>query len=82
MKYSVETNKEGYIETLEIDGKKYIKRWKRIGSGAKCEDNEFWEQLKADGISDEDLLDMIYDEIDNTFFARDIDSLYQNMKML
>jgi hypothetical protein len=72
MKYSVETDKNGYVETLEVNGKKYLKRWKQTDSGASCEDAEFYEQLEADGICDDEFLDMVCDEIDNDFFASDI----------
>lgn len=78
MRYSVETTATGYVETLEVDGKEYHKRWKRTSTGASCEDDEFWEQLQADGENDEDALDMICDEIDNSFFANYIDSVYMN----
>ena len=72
MKYSVEVTKKGYIETLEIYGAVYQKRWiKQIG-GASCNDKEFWEQLKDAGVTDEEVLYAIEDEIDNDFFASDV----------
>lgn len=76
MKYSVETTENGYVETLELNGVEYHKRWTRTTTGESCEDAEFWEQLEADGIDNEDILDMVRDEIDNDFFASDFDRIY------
>jgi hypothetical protein len=78
MKYSVETNERGYVETLEINGQEYHKRWTRTCTGASCEDDEFHEQLEADGLVGEDFLELICDEIDNSFFASYIDKIYMS----
>jgi hypothetical protein len=78
MRYSVESTSTGYVETLEVDGKEYHKRWKRTVTGARCESREFWEQLQEDGENDEDALDKICEEIDNSFFASNIDGVYMN----
>lgn len=72
MKYSVETLANGYIETLEVRGKKYTKRWTETDTGASCSDDEFYEQLEADGVCDDEFLNMVCEEIDNTFFASDV----------
>lgn len=77
MKYSVEMDRNGYVETLEVNGKKYIKTWKRTDAGTLCEDAEFWEQLETDGVSDEEVLDMICDEIDNVFFASNVYDVFE-----
>lgn len=72
MKYSVETTENGYVETLEVRGRKYMKRWTETDLGSSCTDAEFYEQLEADGVCDEEFLDMVCDEIDNDFFAGDL----------
>lgn len=67
MKYSVETTPDGYIETLEIKGKEYKKRW----SNDRCKDDDFYEQMEVDGY-DKSLLDAVYDNIDGSFFASEV----------
>ena len=69
MKYSVETKYNGYVEILEVNGNKYLKRWEETEFGATCEDVDFCEQLEADGFNDEEFLDIVSNEIDNGFFA-------------
>lgn len=53
MKYSVETTKNGYVETLEVNGKEYKKTWCESGYGEKSSDKDFCEQLEQDGFDNE-----------------------------
>ena len=61
MKYSVETTKNGYVETLEVNGKEYKKTWCESGYGEKSSDKDFCEQLEQDGFDNEVFLDEVYD---------------------
>ena len=72
MKYSVEVKENGFVETLEIDGIKYNKKWSRTGTGFRCKDEDFCEQLEKNGDFDEIFLDEIFDKIDNSFFSSDV----------
>lgn len=78
MKYSVEINERGYVETLEVNGLEYHKRWTRTCTDASCEDYEFYEQLGADGIDDEEILELVCAEIADDCFASSIDRIYMN----
>ena len=64
MKYAVMTTENGFIEELEFEGKTYRKEWIETDYGFSTNDGEFNEQLTADGIEDEQLLDAIWDYID------------------
>lgn len=71
MKYIIETTEEGCVETIELDnGKKYVKRHIRTSCGDKSEDDDFYEQMESDGISNEEFLDNVYETFDG-FFALD-----------
>ena len=65
MKYTVETHGVGYTETLEFRGKTYQKEYERDFSGMLTQDKDFWEQMEADGIHDENILDAVYENIDH-----------------
>lgn len=69
MKYTVETHGCGYTETFEFRGKVYKKEHEGDASSASTDDDDFCDQLEADGICDEDILDEVWDNIDNTFFG-------------
>lgn len=76
MKYSAETTKEGYVETLEIGGVEYRKEWTRNFDGASCKDKEFFEQLEENGVTNARVLDMVFENIDDNFFASRFDDVY------
>lgn len=79
MNYRVETNQNGYVEILEVNGKEYLKRWEQTEFGATCEDDEFYKQLEADGVCDYEFLDMVCNEIDDVFFAN---AIYETSKLV
>ena len=79
MKYSVETTKNGYVETLEVNGKEYKKTWCEYGLGKKPSDKDFCEQLEQDGFDNEVFLDEVYDEIDVSLFAYNFKDIEQNL---
>ena len=72
MKYTFETTKNGYVEKLELNGKTYKKKHEGTSSNVSTKDADFWEQMEADGIRNEDCLDKIADVLDNNFFAFDL----------
>lgn len=72
MKYTIETHGCGYTETLEFRGKIYKKEHEGDASHTSTEDKNFCEQMEADGINDEGILDEIWDKIDNAFFGFDM----------
>lgn len=54
MKYTIETTKDGCVEVLELhDGSKYMKKHIKTPYGSKCEDEDFSDQMDADGICEE-----------------------------
>ena len=69
MKYTIETHGCGYTETLEFAGKVYKKEHEGDSSGTETEDDDFTVQMERNGIADERLLDMIWHELDGSFFA-------------
>ena len=81
MKYSVEITNNGYVETLEINGKEYKKHWVTDSGCAKCKDDDFCDQMEADGY-DKEVLDSVYDDIDCTFFASDVSAVYEKIMEL
>lgn len=72
MKYTVEITEDRFVETLEIENKIYQKSWERSSSGVQSADDDFYEQLEADGFTDEEFLNEVYDKIDESFFAYDL----------
>ena len=71
MKYSVETIENGYVETLEINGGVYQKRWNFTETGEECEDEDFYDQISVAGERKRALLDNVYEVIDESPFASD-----------
>ena len=71
MKYSVETIENGYVETLEINGGVYQKRWNFTETGEECEDEDFYDQIGVAGEKNRALLDNVYEVIDESPFASD-----------
>lgn len=54
MKYTIETTKDGCVEVLEFhDGSKYMKKHIKTSYGSKCVDEDFSDQMDADGICEE-----------------------------
>lgn len=80
MKYSVETTKNGYVETLKVDGREYKKTWCETNIGARCCDEQFYKQLEEDGAKNEAFLDGVHDEIDNTFFAHNFKEIERSLE--
>lgn len=72
MKYTVVTHGVGYTETLEFKGKTYKKEHEVDFSGTSTQDKDFWEQMEADGIHDERILDAVYENFDNSLFRFDV----------
>ena len=72
MIYSIETTKNGYVETLELDGVKYYKSWNVTGKGSVCNDDDFCDQLENNGETDEMFLNDIYDKLDGSFLPYDL----------
>lgn len=70
MKYTVETNGKSYTETLEVDGRRYTKKWIQSEFGMKTADEDFSDQLEADG-ANEEFLENVRNNIDDSFFGYD-----------
>ena len=70
MKYIVETNEKSYTETLEVDGRRYTKKWIESDVGMKCLDEDFADQLEADG-ANEDFTEQVRENIDDSFWGFD-----------
>lgn len=71
MKYTIETTEKGCL-TLN-NGNQYSKRHTKIDCGSIEEDDEFYEQMRIDGICVE-VLDKVYDLFDG-FIASDFMSV-------
>lgn len=80
MKYIVETTEEGFIETLETGGKTLQKRWKGNGGSAQCRDMDFADQLESLGIIDEDILNRIYDTLDENYIGMDLKKIDRRLE--
>lgn len=72
MKYTVVTHEAGYTETLEFRGKTYKKEHEVDFFGTSTQDKDFWEQMEVDGIHNKEILDAVYENIDNSFFGFDM----------
>lgn len=69
MKYVIETTETGCLETITFnDGSTFSKRHTKTDFGSKSEDDEFYEQMKRDGICEE-ILDQVYDLFDGFFVS-------------
>lgn len=70
MKYTIESTKEGCIETLEFsDGSTFVRRSERVPGGIESFDNDFKFQLKRAGFCEE-IADKVCDTFDG-FLASD-----------
>lgn len=72
MKFIIETTEHGYTETLEAGGRVFRKRQVKTDTGFRACDKEFCEQLEAEGIHDEVILDDIYEAVDDLFLGMDL----------
>ena len=72
MKYTVETTETGFIEILEAGGRTLRKHWTGNGGHVQCNDKEFADQLEALGIADEEILNRIYDVLDENYIGMDL----------
>lgn len=72
MKYTIETNENGYTETLVFAGKTYKKEHFGDGGSTETEDKDFCDQMEADGIQGNTLLDLVYDIVDGSFLGFDM----------
>ena len=72
MKYTVETTETGFIETLEVGGRVRVKHWTGDGGHVECNDKEFADQLEALGIADEEILNRVYDTLDENYIGMDL----------
>ena len=73
MKYSVEIKNGIAKETLVFNGKKYVRTTKKTSFGSISDDRDFSEQMEEDGVSDNVLLEQIYDTIDGFFVGELLD---------
>ena len=70
MEYTIKTNGNGYTETLEVDGRRYAKKWVESDVGMRCLDVDFADQLEADG-ANEEFVEDVRENIDGSFFGYD-----------
>ena len=70
MKYTVETNGKSYTETLEVDGRRYTKKWIQSEFGMKSTDEDFSDQLEEDG-ANEEFVEEVRENIDDSLFGYD-----------
>lgn len=72
MKYTVTTTENGCVVEFEFEGKIYRMKWVETDFGMCSTDIELSEQLSADGVEDEMLLDAIGDFIDGCNIGLDM----------
>lgn len=70
MKYAIETDANSYTEILEVDGRRYTKKWVESDIGMRCPDVDFADQLEADG-ANEEFVEDVRENIDSSFFGYD-----------
>lgn len=70
MKYSIEVKNDIVTEQLEYKGRAYQKEWNVEYSGMCLKTKEFHEQLEDSGVTDENVLEEVYDALDSVFAAR------------
>lgn len=79
MKYTIETTKDGWTETLEISGQTYAKNWKRLSNGYyRCEDGDFTDRIIADGYAPDYLEDELYNVLDEEPNGLDMHNLVRD----
>lgn len=67
MKLIYDITESSAKEILQFNGKRYVKDWNCKNGRWFTNDADFSEQLEQDGCSDDELLDKVYDVIDNSF---------------
>ena len=72
MKYTVETTEMGFIETLEVGGRVLVKHWTGDGGDVVPNVKEFADELVALGTTDEEILNRIYDTLDENYIGMDL----------
>jgi hypothetical protein len=73
MKYTIETMENGYVETLEIGGKFYVKTWESTEQGTyRCKEGDFTDRIIADGVVPEAYEDDLYDAVDDHICGLDM----------
>lgn len=70
MKYSIEVKNNIVTEQLEYKGRTYRKEWDVEYGGMRLRDKEFHERLEDSGVTDENVLEEVYDVLDSVFAAR------------
>lgn len=82
MKFTIEITEHGYTETLETGGRIFRKQWIRTDMGFRACDKDLCDQLAAEGIHDEELLEDIHDVMDDPFFGMDLYKLERKLTPL
>ena len=82
MKFAIETTEHGYTETLEAGGRIFRKQWIRTDMGFRACDKGFCEQLEAEGIHDEIILDDLYEAVDDLSIGMDLCRLERKLAPL
>lgn len=72
MKYSVEIKNGIAKETLVFNDKEYVRTTEKTDYGSSSDDVDFSEQMENEGLSD-NVLDQIYDTLDEFFVSELID---------
>ena len=82
MKFIIETTEHGYTETLEAGGRIFRKQWIRTDMGFRACDKDLSDQLEAEGIRDEELLEDIHDVMDDPVFGMELYKLERKLTPL
>ena len=69
IKYIIEATEDSYTESLSYDGTTVSKTWRRTEAGMKCEQADLSKQLEQAGVTDEEFLEEIYEEVDGSFLG-------------
>lgn len=69
MKYSIEVNHDTVTERLEYKGRKYRKEWDADCNKVCTRGKQFCDQLEDAGVTNEQLLDSIYEILDSSGIA-------------
>lgn len=79
MKYTVETTKDGWVETLEISGQTYAKKWKEVSGGKyRCEEGDFTDRVIDDGYFPDYGENELYDAVDESSIGLDMHKLVRD----
>lgn len=69
MKYNIEVNSNTVIEQFEYNGGEYKKTWHADSNRIRTKDPRFCDQLEDAGVTNEQLLDSIYEILDSSGIA-------------